>query len=400
MALPPVVALEIGTSKVVALVGDMREDNHIMITGIGEQNASGVRKGEIIDPENVGICVRSAVSAAEENGKVAIREVLVALSGGHIRSVRNRGTVPVLGRGGEISDEDIEAVMDVAKAVNLPSDREVLHTVCQDFCVDDQEHVLKPEGMVGARLALDMLVLHGVRNRLQNTVRIVRNIPLGVHDVAFGGLCAALAVLTPEQKKGGVAVIDLGGGTTDYVAYAGNVLATAGALGIGGDHVTNDLVMAFNIPISRAERLKREAGSAVTDPVEADKKVSLPAEVGFPGKTVRLGSVHQVVNARMDEIFGLVRRHLETENVLHQLGAGIVLTGGGAHLANVCRLAESVFGLPCSIGKPRNVSGLATATDGPEYAACCGLIQYGFRTVREDAARPPFMDWLRGIFGR
>lgn len=400
MPLPPIVALEIGTSKVIALVGEMREDGHIMITGMGEHPATGVRKGEIIDLENAVVCVRSALEAAEESGKVAIRQVHLAVSGGHIQSLINRGTVPVLDEDSEISREDIEQVMEVARAVNLSADRDILHTICQHFCIDEQERVIKPEGMEGAKLSLDMLVLHGIRSRLRNTIRVVSNVPMEVQDVAFSGLCSALSVLTAEQKKSGAVVIDLGGGTTDYLAYAGNVVAAAGALGVGGDHITNDITLGFNIPVARAENLKRESGCAIIKNASSmSQKMTLPPELGFPGRSISLKALHTVINARADETLRMVKKRLENGDILHHVGAGIILTGGGAHLRGISKLTETIFSLPCTIGRPRNVSGLATATEGPEYAACCGLVQYGFRTLGERERASP-LDWLKGLFGR
>lgn len=400
MPITPVVAVEIGTSKVITLVGELREDNHVMITGMGEQASTGVRKGEIIDFENASVCVRSSLSMAEESGKVTIRSVHLAISGGHIQSVVNRGTVPVLDRDSGITEDDVEEVMDVARAVNLPPDREVLHTICQNFCIDEQQHVVKPEGMQGAKLSLDMLVLHGIRNRLHNTVRVVRSIPVQVQDVVFGGLCSALSVLTPEQKKSGVVVIDFGGGTTDYVAYADSIVAAAGTLGVGGDHISNDLVLAFNIPMARAERLKRDSGRAVVDAASAGHKVSLPAEVGFPGRTFGVKALNTVISARVEEILLTIKKRLEADEILGHVGAGIVLTGGGAHLRDIDVLAQRVFGVPCSIGKPRNVSGLATATGGPEYAGCSGLVQYGFRPSRTSRPGTAIGNWLRNLFRR
>ena len=399
MSMPPVVGLEIGTAKTVALVGEIREDGHVMITGMGERPSSGVRKGEIIDLENAVLCLRSVLEMAEESGRVSIRQVYLAVSGGHIQGLVNRGVVPVLDEDGEITRDDMDQAMEVARAVNLSADRETLHTICQHYCIDDQTRVLRPEGMEGAKLALEMLVLHGVRSRLNNVVRVVRSIPLDVQDVAFSGLCAALAVLTVEQKKRGVVVIDLGAGTTDYLAYADSVVAAAGALGVAGDHVTNDITLAFTIPISQAERLKRESGSAVISAVSPSQKVVLPPEGGFPGRLVGLQALHTVMAARMEEIFMMIRKRLDKAGVRHHVGAGVVLTGGGAHLKGVTDLAEKVFGWPCSIGRPRHVSGLATATEGPEYAACSGLVQYGFRTNGQPYSASPFT-WLRGLFGR
>ena len=375
----PVAALEIGTSKIIAMVGEMREDGTVMITGVGERPSSGVRKGEIIDLENATVCAKAALEEAEETSNVSLGQIYVTISGGHIRGLVNRGAVPVRDPDGLVSEDDVDEVMEVARAISLPADREIIHTICRHFCIDDQEQVIKPEGMVGAKLSVDMLVLHGVRGLLRNTERVVEQIPMEVQDVAFGGLCSALSVLTIEQKTSGVVVIDLGGGTTDYMAYAGGVVACGGALGVGGDHVTNDMAIAFNIPMARAEKLKKEIGCATIAAAIDPPKISLPAEVGFPGRTLNLRSMHTVINARVDEIFSMIKKRLDDDNVLPMVGAGIVLTGGGAHLNGVTDLAETVFGVPCFVGSPRGVTGIAVATEGPEYAACCGLVQYGFR---------------------
>ena len=375
----PVAALEIGTSKIIAMVGEMREDGTVMITGVGERPSSGVRKGEIIDLENATVCAKAALEEAEETSNVSLGQIYVTISGGHIRGLVNRGAVPVRDPDGLVSEDDVDEVMEVARAISLPADREIIHTICRHFCIDDQEQVIKPEGMVGAKLSVDMLVLHGVRGLLRNTERVVEQIPMEVQDVAFGGLCSALSVLTIEQKTSGVVVIDLGGGTTDYMAYAGGVVACGGALGVGGDHVTNDMAIAFNIPMARAEKLKKEIGCATIAAAIDPPKISLPAEVGFPGRTINLRSMHTVINARVDEIFSMIKKRLDDDNVLPMVGAGIVLTGGGAHLKGVTDLAETVFGVPCFVGSPRGVTGIAVATEGPEYAACCGLVQYGFR---------------------
>jgi len=399
VTIPPVVGLEIGTSKVVALAGELREDGHVMIAGMGEAPSSGVRKGEIIDLENAAVCVRSALAMAEESGRVDIHQVHLTVSGGHIQSVSNRGTVPVFDREAGITREDVEQVKEVARAVNLPPDREILHTIWQNFCIDDQERVVKPEGLEGAKLALDVLVLHGVRNRLNNTIRVVRSLHLDVQDVAFSGLCAALAVLTQQQKKSGAVLIDLGGGTTNYVAYADGVLAAAGAIGTGGDHVTNDIAVAFSVPNPQAESLKRSAGSAVVKSGTGAPRVAVPPAGGFPGRQVSVKALQTVINARMHEIFSTVRRRLDGEGILHHVGAGVVLVGGGSRLKDSEELARQIFGMPCAAGAPGNVSGLAAVTEGPAYAACAGMVLYGFRAWAESRRRVGGRTWLRWPFG-
>lgn len=398
MALPPVVALEIGTSKTLALVGEMREGGHVMITGMGRVASAGVRKGEVVDLENAGLCVRSVLAQAEESGMVNVHQVHMAISGGHIRSRVSRGALPVLDRDGEIGAEDVQQVMEVARAANLPAEREILHTICQHFLIDDEHRVERPEGMEGGKLALDMLILHGDRSRLRNAVKVVHGMALDVQDVVFSGLCSAVAVLTDEQKKSGAVVIDMGGGTTDFVAYADNVVANAGVIGVGGDHVTNDLVLAFSIPVMQAEKIKREFG-CVPPTGSGPSRIALPAEMGFPGRSVDVESLHQVAHARVEETLTLVRRQLDETGALKHAGAGVVLTGGAAHTRGICRVAQDVFGLPCSVGKPRSVTGLATATEGPEYAACVGLVHNAFESLADEGRLSP-LGWLRGLLGR
>lgn len=394
MRIPPIVALEVGTSKVVALVGELREDGHIVVTGMGEHDSSGVRKGEITDFENALVCVRSALGAAEETAQVAIHQVHMALSGGHVQSLVNRGTIPVMNPAEGVTEDDVEQVTDLARAVNLAADRHVLHSIGQIFYVDE-ERVGRPLRLEGATLALDMLILHAKGSHVRNAENLLRTIPVDVSDVAFSGLCSALAVLTTEQKEGGALVIDLGGGTTTYVAYAGGALAAAGALGIGGDHVTNDIALAFNIPRSQAERLKKEAGCAITEESARGARLNLPPEVGYSGRSISLSALQTVTHLRAAEIFGLILRDIERGGIAHQIGAGVVLTGGGAGMKGLQKLAERTFRVPCSIGKPTGISGLAAAIEQPAYAATAGLLRYGFLHAAEQISRPSVLGWLR-----
>lgn len=399
MALAPVVAIEIGTSKVVALVGELRDDGHIVISGIGEHPTSGVRKGEITDFDHALVCVRAALAGAEETGQVAIHQVHVALSGGHVESLVNRGTIPVARQTDGVTEEDVAQVTEVARAVNLDADRKVLHSIGQIFYVDG-ERVGRPEGFEGATLALDMLVLHAKHSHIRNTVRLLQDIPMEVADVAFGGLCSALAVLTPEQKEGGVLVIDFGAGTTTYAAYAAGTFAAAGALRLGGDHVTNDIALAFNIPRSQAERLKKEAGSVGEEDTVRGMRVDIPAEVGYPARSMSLAGLHTVMHLRMHEILHLVLENIERQGILHQLGAGIVLTGGGAHMRGLVKLAERMFRAPCMVGRPAGFSGLAAVSDLPEYATAAGLVRYAFMNAsRGGHGASPFTRILRKLFG-
>lgn len=392
----PIVALEIGTGKIAALVGEVRDDGCLLITGMGVHESRGVRKGEIIDLDTASVCVRAAIQQAEESGKVDIGEVHLAVSGGHIRGAVNAGRVRVLGSDRLVSEEDVESVEEVARSMNIPDDREILHTIPQHYCIDDTHYVMNPVGMEASTLTLSMLILHARRTRIRNTVRAVRSLPLNVADVVFGGLCAGLAVLTPEQKESGVIVVDIGAGTTDYVVYADSVVAASGSIAVGGDHVVNDIALAFNIPLQRAEALKKEFGCALSEDEDVEA-ISLPPEVGFAGTTIKIGALKKVIIARMEELFEMLMNEIGG-NIVRNIGAGVVLTGGLSALKGVTDLGSDVFELPCAVGRPRNVSGLASATDSPEFSVCCGLILHAHRTSGS-GKRGLFGGWLKGILG-
>ena len=298
MPIPPIAALEIGTTNVRTLIGEAREDGFLMVTGVGECRSAGVRKGEIVDFDNALACVRTSLQMAEEQSNVGIQQVYLVLTGSHIRSDINRGTVHVMNDEHEITALEMEQASEAARKMNLPTDREVLHSINQHYYVDSQGGVVNPLGMEGMQLSLDMLIVHGAGNLLRNTIRVARTVPIDVQDVAFSGLCASLAVLTPEQKASGVLVLDLGGGTTDYLVYANQMMARAGSFGVGGDHATNDIALGLKIPTLHAERLKIQHGDAMLRPATRNHTVALAAEGGFPGRTVRRTELQTIVHAR------------------------------------------------------------------------------------------------------
>lgn len=401
MAAPVITALEIGTTKVCALMGEAREDGYLMVTGLGECRSAGVRKSEIIDYTNAVQCAQAALAQAEEQSGKAVRQVYLVLSGGRIRSDVNRGTVHVLNDEHEIGWTEMEAAEEAARKLRLPADREIVHSIHQHYYVDAHPGIMDPEGMEGSQLSLDMLIVHGDSNQMRNVIKAAQDVPIDVQDVAFDGLCSALAVLTKEQKSSGVLVIDLGGGTTDYLAYANQMMAQAGSIGVGGDHVTNDIAVGLRLPQAQAERLKVQHGGAMVASTARQHTVSLPADgATFAGRTVRLADLQTIMNARMDELFKLIRADLERSRLLYHLGAGIVLTGGGAQMAGVVELAEKVFNMPCAVGQPRTVSGLSAITSGPAYAAPIGMLRYGMMTQDRAAGSRSLKDLIKGWFKR
>ena len=400
MSTESIAALEIGTSEVRVVVAEVREDQHLMVTGLGQVPSRGVRKSEIVDFDTVVACVKAAIHEAEENADVVINQLFLTFSGGHIQQLVNRGTIPILAPNEVITGEDIQDVMNNARTVNLSPDREILHSICRHFYVDDQPGVVSPEGMVGTRLSLDMLLLHCVENRLRNMVRIADECQVDVADAAFGGLCSALAVLTQQQKEGGAVVIDLGAGSTDYVVYSNKAIACAGSIAVGGDHVTNDLSIGLNLPTALAEKVKRKHGSAMIDLGSRDRKIHVPSEAGFSGKDVLVRDVNTIIHARMKEIFELIRDRLKHEAMREQFSAGVTLTGGGSYMDRVGELASRTFEMPSHTGHPKGVSGLSLPTEAPEFAAVVGMLKYGMRGQNSAAKRGTLGAYVKALFGK
>lgn len=399
MAIPPIAALEIGTSRTVLGVGEADPNGRMRITGVGSYPTTGVRKGQIIDLAQARVGVESAAKQAEKQSDVNVWQVLLATSGSHIQSAINPGMVTVRGSDRIVTHEDVEEVNEIANAVQIDPDRQILHTITQSYMLDDQPGILRPEGLRCKVLTLNVMAVHGLKNRIDNTVSVAKSAQLEVTDVAFAGICSALAVLTPEQKHNGVLLVDLGGGTTNYIAYCNNVISAAGCVAIGGDHVTNDIALAFNMPLNRAEEVKRaEEGSALIDPDTSARRVALPAGVGFEERMISCKALQTVINARMDETFRVLRTKLDKTGVLPHLGGGVILTGGGAYLRNVTDLAQRIFGLPCRIGLPVNVGGLEKAEQPAALATVAGLLIYGQMTFEDRGLLSPLRKLFKGVF--
>ncbi|MCB1069288.1 MAG: cell division protein FtsA [Verrucomicrobia bacterium] len=396
---PPIVALELGTTKARCVVAEIRDDDHLMILGVGECESRGIRKSEVINLDTAISCVKIAIDNAEESANAILKEVYLMASGGSIQSLVNRGSIPIMSDDHEIIREDINHVIQTARNLSLSDERQILHSICQHFYVDDQKGITNPEGMEGYKLSVDMLIIHGLVGRLRNLVRAARSASVEVVNIAYGGLCAALATLTPEDKHSGCMVIDLGGGTTDFIAYADNAIATAGSLAIGGDHVTNDISSGLRISSATAEKLKIEAGSAVVNLPQRMNKLPIPDDPGSSARVVRYGDLHTIIHARMEELFQLVRGQVKQKDLLHRLGSGIILTGGGANLTGVTELGEKVFGLPCRVGRPRDVSGFTSVINMPDYAAPLGLLRFAARDVKSHASAPGIRGWIKGLLG-
>src|SRR6202142_3999857 len=391
-----IVGLEIGTSKVCAVIGEQGADGALNIIGVGQARSRGVRKGEVADTTQAEEDVRNASVEAEQMADVEIRNVYLGVTGGHIRGFNNRGVHPVVSADREISEDDVQDVIKNAKAINLPHDNTVVHAVRQHFLVDGQDGITNPAGMFGARLEVDMHVVHGNTNRLQNAIRLVKGLQLEVDEIVFNGLASSLALLSSEQKELGALVIDIGGGTTDYVVYTNGVIRHTGVLAIGGDHVSNDLAYGLKVPLSRAEKLKLEHGSAIVDEAAQGRAVTFTNELGLPIKTINVGHLQRIMSLRLEEIFQLIAQDLEQAGLFDYLRAGVFLCGGCARVPQIAALAEQVMQMPVSLGQTNSISGLKSALDQPKFVTAIGLVKFGSFKTRKREGKPSLAQGIKG----
>jgi cell division protein FtsA len=390
-----VVGLEIGTSKIAAVVGDVRPDQPLRILGVGLTPSRGVRKGEIVDLDTASRCVRDALADAETASDVDIRSVYLGVSGAHIRSFQSRGSVQITEEQGEVDMEHIHQVQEDARKVQLPPDQCFLHTILQHYYVDGQDEVLNPVGLQGGRLEADFQIVHGAIKRISNSIRCVRELGVEVTHPVFNGVAAAQVVLNADQKNAGAVMIDMGGGTTDYVAYNHGAVRACGSIALGGDHITNDISLGVRIPMARAEWLKVNEGGVLLVGEPAEGRVVLKPEAGFAGCSIERKLLNTIIACRVRETFELVKRELDAARAFKYLGGGILLTGGCSLLEGIDELAGEVFGVPVRLTHAHAVSGPASAFENPQLSAAIGLIKYAQAMQPEPSVKP-----LRKFFGR
>ena len=390
-----IVGLEIGTAKVCAVVGELSEDEGLHVIGVGQSLTAGaVRKGEIINAEVAEDAVRAALNEAEQQSDIEIGSVHLGVTGAHIKGFNNRGAHPIASVGREIDEEDVSRVVRGAQP-QLPADEEMLHTVRQHFRVDGQDDVQQPVGRVASKLEVDVHVVCGQRTRIQNPVRVVKGLGIDVEDVAFNGRVAALPILTSQLGEQGALMIDLGAGTTEYSVYLGGSMCHTGVLAVGGEHVTNDLAVGIKLTQTRAERLKLEQGSAVPDPRVAHRAVNFASEVGLDDKQVSVGHIQQIMHARLDELFRLIREDLEQNGLLRRINGSVLLTGGGARTPQINLLAHQVFELDVCLPHETDEAQEGGGLHQPECTAAMGLVKFGARQMRARARqRKGLLGWL------
>ena len=402
-----VVGLDIGTSKVCAVVGEMTERG-VDIIGVGTHASSGLRKGVVINIESTVSSIKRAVKEAALMAGCEIHTVFAGISGGHIKSFNSHGIVAVKNK--EVAQRDLDRVIDAAKAVAIPMDREVLHVLPQDYIIDEQDGINEPLGMSGVRLEAKVHVVTGAVTSVQNIVKCCNRSGLNVAEVVLAPLAAAEAVLTDEERELGVVLVDMGGGTTDITLYHDGTVKHTAVLGIGGNHVTNDIAAGLRTPFADAERIKLRYGCAMASMVAEQVRLEVPSSAGKPQRSVSRQILCEIIEPRMDEVFQLIRREIVKSGYEDYLGSGVVMTGGSMLLPGAIEAAELAIGCPVRLGTPRHVGGLVDVIANPVYSSAIGLVLYGikrqersFFRVREDATilskvKHRMSDWLSDFF--
>ena len=372
-----VVGLDIGTTKISCTIAEIEEDNTLKIIGVGTNPSNGLRRGVVVNLEKTVQSISKAVAAAELMAGVEIESVFAGIAGDHIRSINSRGVIAVSSPDNEITKLDIERVIDAAKAVSIPMDREIIHVIPQEFIVDDQGGIKDPIGMSGVRLEAEVHIVTGAVASAQNIYKSIKRAGLAVQDIVLEPLASSYAVLDEDEKEIGVILMDIGGGTTDIaIFFEGSVRHTA-VVGLGGNNVTSDIAIGLRTPLAKAEQLKIQYGCALANMVSTEEMISVPGVGGRHDHQVPRQLLAQIIEPRMEEILSLAYREIRKTDYADILGAGIVVTGGASMMEGVVELTEEVFGMPTKLGIPNNLGGLSDTVSTPQFATGVGLILYG-----------------------
>jgi cell division protein FtsA len=369
-----IVGLDIGTTKICAIVGHQTEDG-LDIVGIGSSPSKGMRKGMVINIDSTVEAIRKALSEAELMAGCQIKNVYAGIAGGHIRGFNSQGVIAVKNR--EVTDEDVRRVLDAARAVAIPMDREVIHTIAQEYIVDDQDGILEPLGMCGIRLEAKVHIVTAATASAQNIVRSCNRAQVDVSDIVLEQLASAEAVLSPDEKELGVAMIDIGGGTTDLALFIDGAIKHTAVLALGGNHLTNDIAVGLRTPMAEAEAIKKKFGCCLTSLVGKDETITVPSVGGRDSRVLSRQLLAEILEPRVEEILTLVQREIIKSGFEDLIASGIVLTGGSCILPGMPEMAEQIFNLPVRRGTPQGIGGLVDVVNSPIYATGVGLVKFG-----------------------
>lgn len=377
-----IVGLDIGTTKIACVAGEVTEDG-VDIIGIGTAQSKGLRRGVVVNIDATVAAIQSAVDEAENMAGCEISTVYAAISGAHVRGLNSHGIVAVKDK--EVRDADISRVIDAAKAVAIPMDREVLHVLPQQYVIDDKDGIRDPLGMAGVRLEAKVHIVTTAVTSAQNVVKCANRCGLQVADIVLEPLAASQAVLEDDEKELGVAMIDLGGGTCDIVVYADGAIVHTSVLPLGGGHITNDIATVLRTPLESAEKIKRKYGCAMRDLLEDGETMEVPSVGGRGPRVLPRIKLVEIVEPRVEEIFEHVKKELMRSGYADSLAAGVVLSGGATAMEGMTEMAEQVLGLPVRRGLPTKVGGLIDVVRSPAYATGVGLVMFGANAGRSPA---------------
>lgn len=378
-----IVGLDIGTSKVVAIVGEINQGNEIEIIGLGSCRSRGLKKGVVVNIESTVQTIQRAVEEAELMAGCEIHSVYAGIAGSHIRSLNSHGIVAI--RDNEVSVSDVDRVIDAARAVAIPADQKILHILPQEFIIDSQEGIKEPVGMSGVRLEAKVHMVTGSVSSAQNIVKCVRRCGLEVDDIILEQLASSYAVLTEDEKDLGVCLVDIGGGTTDIAVFTEGSIHHTAVIPIAGDQVTNDIAVALRTPTQYAEDIKVRYACALTQMASREETIEVPSVGDRPARRLARQTLAEVVEPRYEELFTLVQNELRRSGYEDLVAAGVVLTGGSSKMEGVVELAEEIFHMPVRIGVPQHVSGLSDVVRNPIYSTGVGLLMFGQRQLQEAA---------------
>lgn len=371
-----VVGLDIGTTKICAVVGEVRGEE-VDVIGVGIHASDGMRRGVVVNIESTVESIRGAIRDAEKMAGCEISAVFVGIAGSHIKGFNSRGLVPVKHQ--EITQDDIDRVIDAASAVHIPTDQEVLHVIPQEFMVDDQDGIQYPLGMTGVRLEANVHIVTGQVAAVQNIVKCCNRAGLEVCDVVLEPIASAEAVLTKEEMELGIGLLDIGGGTSDLAIFSDGTIKHTFVLGLGGHNLTNDLSIGLRTPMKEAEILKEKYGSALASMIDRDQAIDVPSVGGRPPRRLSRRVMGEILEPRVEEMFSLVKQQLDDSSYGGSINAGLVLTGGTSLLANMVDLVEQIFDLPARIGYPRRVGGMTDMVKTPQFSTAIGLVFFGMK---------------------
>ena len=394
-----ITGLDIGTSKIIALIGEVTSDGAIEIIGIGRHPSRGLKRGVVVDIEATVNSIQRAVQEAELMAGCEVRTVYAGIAGSHIRSLNSHGIVAI--RDQEVSQADVERVIDAAKAVAIPADQKILHILPQEFIIDHQGSIREPIGMAGVRLESRVHIVTGSVSAAQNIVKCVRRCGLEVNDIILEQLASSHAVLTEDEKDLGVCLIDIGGGTTDIAIFCEGAIQHTSVIPIAGDQVTNDIAMALRTPTKAAESIKLTHACALPELANPNQMLEVASVNERLGRKISAKALSDVVTARYEELFSLVRNELRRSGFEDRIAAGIVLTGGASNVRGAIELAELCFEMPVRKGCAHYVSGLTEATENPSFATGVGLLLHGFQQQYEGGYNVPTLnDNSKGVWSR